>query len=158
MVMIKRSPLPKRGVAVSRVGGWAGALGEKRRAREAAAAGIVERKDEASGRLIAESLARWPPIAVEMCRLIGAYNAGADRVILRVNDVTRIPDQPAVAIESESNGGQQPSLLVALEGTLIRVSGVDGRGVSFAAEYRLREDRSDDSTAAYLLQHWMEGL
>jgi hypothetical protein len=158
MVMIKRSALPKRGVAVSRVGGWAGALGEKRRARDMAAAGISELKGEASGPLISESLARWPPIAEAIGRLVGAYNAGADRTILSVSDATTIPHQPAITIESESSGEEQPSLSMALDGTLIRVSGVDGRGVSFAAEYRLREDRSDDSTAAYLVQNWMESL
>ena len=143
---------------MSRVRGWAGALGEKRRAREIAAAGISEMKDEASGTLIAESLARWPPIAEAIGRLVGAYNAGADRTILSVSDTTRIAHQPAITIESESSGEEQPSLSVTLEGTLIRVSGVDGRGVSFKAEYRLREDRSDDSTAAYLVQNWMESL
>ena len=158
MVMSKRSALPKRGVALSRVGGWAGALGEKRRAREMAAAGISEMKGDASGPLISESLARWPPIAEAIGRLVGAYNAGADRTILSVSDVTTIPDRPAITIESEPRGEEGPSLSVALEGTLIRVSGVDGRGVTFAAEYRMREDRSDDSTAAYLVQNWMESL
>ena len=75
-----------------------------------------------------------------------------------MSDATTIPDRPAITIESESSGEEGPSLSVALEGTLIRVSGVDGRGVSFAAEYRVREDRSDESTAAYLVQNWMESL
>jgi hypothetical protein len=154
----KRSALPKRGVAMSRVGGWAGALGEKRRAREMAAAGISETKGEVSGPLISQSLARWPPIAEAISRLVGAYNAGADRTILSVSDATTIAHQPAITVESESSGEERPSLSMALDGTLIRVSGVDGRGVSFAAEYRLREDRSDDSTAAYLVQNWMESL
>jgi hypothetical protein len=158
MVMSKRSALPKRGVAVSRVGGWAGALGEKRRAREMAAAGISEMKGDASGALISESLARWPPIAEAIGRLVGAYNAGADRTILSLRTATTMPHQPAITIESEASGEERPSLSVALDGTLIRLSGVDGRGVSFAAEYRVREDRSNDSTAAYLVQNWMESL
>jgi hypothetical protein len=123
-----------------------------------AAAGTSEMKGEASGPPISESLARWPPIAEAIGRLVGAYNAGADRTILSVSDATTIPDQPAITIESEFSGEERPSLSVALQGPLIRVSGVDGRGVSCKAEYRLREDRSDDSTAAYLVQNWMESL
>ena len=67
---------------MSRVGGWAGALGEKRRARERAAAGISEMKGDASGPPISESLARWPPIAEAIGRLVGAYNAGAEGSIV----------------------------------------------------------------------------
>jgi hypothetical protein len=156
--MIKRSALPKHGVAVPRIDGWAAALGEKRRAREMAAASVVEMKAEASAPTISQSLARWPPIGEAIGRLVGAYNAGANRTILSLSDACTIPHQPAITIESESSGEERPSLSMALEGTLIRVSGVDGRGVSFAAEYRLREDRSDDSTAAYLVQNWMRSL
>jgi hypothetical protein len=153
--MIKRSALPTRGVAVPRVDGWAAALGEKRRAREMAAAGVVEMK---AAPPISQSLKRWPPIGEAIGRLVGAYNAGANRTILSLSDACTIPHQPAITIESESSGEERPSLSMALEGTLIRVSGVDGRGVSFAAEYRLREDRGDDSTAAYLVQNWMRSL
>ena len=156
--MIKRSALSQRGVVMPRVGDWAGALGEKRRAREMAAAGVVEMKAEASAPPISRSLARLPPIGEAIGRLVGAYNAGANRTILSLSDASTIPHQPAITIESESSGEERPSLSMALEGTLIRVSGVDGRGVSFAAKYRLREDRSHDSTAAYLVQNWMRSL
>jgi len=155
--MSKRSARPNRCVAVPRLG-WAGALGEKRRAREVAAAGTFEMNGEAAGPLISTSLARWPPIAKAIGRLVGAYNAGADRTILSLSDATTIPHQPAITIESEFSGKERPSLSIALEGTVMRVSGVDGRGVSFEAGYRLREDRSDDSTAEYLVHNWMESL
>jgi hypothetical protein len=155
MTKSKRAAPSKPGVAGPGLGGWAAALGEKRRAREMAAAGTSAVKGEASEPLNRTALARWLPITEAIGRLVGAYNAGAGRTILSVRDTTKVPDQPTITIESKSG---DEHLSIALERTLIRVSGIDGRGVSFAADYRPREDRSDDSTGAYLVQNWMESL
>ena len=123
-----------------------------------AAAGTFEMKGEATDPLISGSLARWPPIAQAIGHLVGAYNAGADPTILSLSDATMSPHQPAITIESEFSGEERRLCRSTGRDSVIRVSGVDGRGVSFAAGYRLREDRSNDSTAAYLLHNWMESL
>jgi hypothetical protein len=85
-------------------------------------------------------------------RLVDAYNTGAGRTVLSVEEET---DEPTVTIAA---GAEAPSLTAALEDTVIcvQVRAVDG--VSCSSEVRLRPDRNDDATAAYILQNWMQRL
>lgn len=81
------------------------------------------------------------------------YNTGAQRAILSVVEQS---GQSTVTVAAGAEG--TPSLTAALEDTLICVQGRDALGVSHDVEVRLRPDRSDDATAAYVLQNWMQHL
>ena len=101
----------------------------------------------------AVSAERWMAIVAGIRRLVDAYNAGAGRTVLSVEEET---DEPTVTVAA---GAEAPSLTAALEDTVtcvLQVRTVDG--VSCSSEVRLRSDRSDDATAAYLLQNWMQRL
>lgn len=49
-------------------------------------------------------------------------------------------------------------LTAALEDTLICIHARHSGGLAHATEIRLRRDRGDDATAAYVLRDWMQRL
>ncbi|HXD21675.1 MAG TPA: hypothetical protein VN654_31935 [Vicinamibacterales bacterium] len=102
--------------------------------------------------MTALSAERWTAIVAGIRRLVDAYNAGARRAILSVAEES---DEPTVTIAA---GGEGPSLTAALEDTLICVHAREAGGVARVSEVRLRPDRGDDATAAYVLQNWMQRL
>ena len=65
-----------------------------------------------------------------------------------------LPDHTSVSAGGEGT----PYLTATLEGTFICMKARDALGIPHATEFRLRSDRGDDATAAYLLQNWMERL
>jgi hypothetical protein len=75
-----------------------------------------------------------------------AGNAGAGRAVLSVEEES---DERTVRIAAECEG---PALTAALEETLVCVRARYADGVSRSSEVRLRPDRGDDATAAYVLQ------
>lgn len=133
-----------------------GTLGRKHGARERAA---VHAATAASGRAAEatrRSLERWTPIVAAMTALVTAYNVGFDRDVLSIVEDRSEPDRPVVTIHTDAEGA--PSLVAALEGTLIAVRGRDSGGLSCHAECSLLPERTDAQTAAYVLQHWLERL
>ena len=100
---------------------------------------------------MAASVQRWAAIVVGIRRLADAYNAGARRLVLNVSEQS---EQPSVTVTA----GSERFLTAALEDMLICVHARDAGGVSHTREVRLRPDRGDDATAAYLLQNWMQHL
>jgi hypothetical protein len=70
--------------------------------------------------------------------------------------VIEIAGQPIVTVAAD--GAAAPFLRAELEGTLISTNARDGQGIAQASELRLQRDRSDEGTAAYLLQNWMQRL
>ena len=136
----------------TRVTHWERGLGEERHARDERAAETAKSADEDAARTSAVSAGRWPGIVAAMRRLVDAYNEGAGRAVLNVDGES---DNPTVTIAA---GRQGPSLTATLEHTLIGVRGHGTGGVSYASEVRLRPDRDNDATAAYVLQNWMQHL
>ena len=132
---------------------WAHGLGEQRHARDAAVARTATSHQEDAARTSAASMVRWPAIVASIRRLVDAYNTGAQRAILSVVEQS---GQSTVTVAAGAGG--TPSLTAALEDTLICVQARDALGVSHDVEVRLRPDRSDDATAAYVLQDWMQRL
>jgi hypothetical protein len=135
---------------------WSAQLGKRRRARDAAAAQVARSEHEDTAHTAAMALERWPGIVNAIRHVVAAYNAGANDEVLTVAEERAVPGRPAVRIASR--GVEGPFLTAGLEGTFITVSTRDGDGVSHQTERRLRPDRDDDRTAAYLLQNWMEHL
>jgi hypothetical protein len=99
------------------------------------------------------AIERWTAIVVKMRELADAYNAGAKHVVLSVVEQA---GQPTVTVAAGGEG--TPFLTAALDDTLICVQTCDSGGVARATEIRLRPDRDDDATAAYVLRDWMERL
>ena len=132
---------------------WAQRLGEQRRAQEewAVRAGNAEQDD--ATRMDAVSAQRWPGIVACIRNLTDAYNAGANRVVLSVRDE---PGQRAVTVRAGDE--HAPYLTAMLDRAQICSHGRDSSGVDHASELRLRPDRDDEATAAYVLQNWMHHL
>ena len=143
----------KSGSSETRVTQWALGLGEERRARDASVVRTTTSEREDAARTTAASVVRWAGIVASIRRLVDAYNTGAQRAILSVVEQS---GRSTVTVAAGAEG--TPSLTAALEDTLICVQACDALGVSHAVEVRLRPDRSDDATAAYVLQNWMQRL
>ena len=133
--------------------GWAQDLGEERYARDECAARTAKSREEEAERMTAVSIERWAAIVASIRGLADAYNAGARRVVLSVVEQS---GQPTVTVATSCEG--TPFLTAALEDTLICIHGRDSGGVARATEIRLRPDRDDDATAAYVLRDWMRRL
>lgn len=132
---------------------WAQRLGERRHAHDERAARAAKADEDDATRSNAVSLQRWPAIVACIRNLIGAYNAGANRRVLNILDE---PGQRAITVRAGDE--HAPYLTAMLDHTLICTRGRDSNGVSHASELRLRPDRDDEATAAYLLQNWMQHL
>jgi hypothetical protein len=132
---------------------WAQGLGEARHARDECGARTAKSEEEDAARRIAVAVERWAAIVAGIRRLADAYNIGARRMVLSVVEQSG-PPTVTVAVAGEGN----PYLTAALEDTLICVHACDAGGVPRATEVRLCPDRSDEATAAYVLQHWMQRL
>ena len=132
---------------------WAGDLGRKYKAQEESAALTVHAAHERTERMIATAQARWVRIVEAIKSLVAGYNAGAGHEVLKVVEERPAPDGPVVRIGS--GGEEGPFLSATLEGLLICVCTRDGQGVLERTECSLRPDRSDDRTAAYLIQNWL---
>jgi hypothetical protein len=132
---------------------WAQRLGEQRHVQDECAVRAAEAEEEDATRMNAVSLQRWQGIVACIRKLIDAYNAGANRVVLNVFDE---PGQRAVTVRAGDE--HAPYLTAMLDHTLICSQGRDSSGVAHASELRLRPDRDDEATAAYVLQHWMQHL
>jgi|ERR1041384_34040 hypothetical protein len=131
---------------------WAQELGEERHARDERTAKTAKSAQEDAARTSAVSVERWPGVVAAIRRLVDAYNAGAGRALLNVEGES---DNLTVTIAA---GREGPSLTAALENALISVRASGTAGISYPSEVRLRPDRDDDATAAYVLQNWMQHL
>ena len=137
----------------TRASNWAERLGRERDARDESAARLATSQQEDAAQATAVSIERWVTIVAAIRRLIDAYNGGANRVVLSVHEQS---GQPTVTVAAGGEGA--PYLTAALEDTLICMRARDALGIPHANQFRLRSDRSDDATAAYLLQNWMQHL
>ena len=141
----KNSQVAARGVQ------WALALGEERQIRDEGAARKVKSDEEDDTQMIATAAWRWAAIVASVKQLTDTYNTGASRVVL---DVVEQSGPPIITVAAVGEGA--PSLTAMLDGTLICIQARDAGGDRSASEIRLRPDRDDDATAAYILQNWMQ--
>jgi len=135
---------------------WAATLGQQHgaRARAAELASLATR--DAAVDDVTMALSRWPRIVEAMTRLVAAYNTGFERETLTIAEDQALPSRPAVTIRA--SGTDAPLLVVTLEESVMCARHCDSGDRSRETEYRLRADRNDDETAAYVLQDWMEHL
>ena len=102
------------------------------------------------------AVARWPRIVEAMTRLVAAYNKGAGRAVIDISEVRSASSGPTVILRVDND--DVATLSVTLEASVIYARRPGSAHPSGESEYRLRVDRSDDATAAYVLQHWMAQL
>ena len=137
-------------------GDWAATLGKEHGARARLAELTARAADDTAAEIAAQSLERWTHIVGAMTQFVSAYNRAFDRDVLSVAEDRSDPNRPVVTVQAGADAA--PSLHAALEGSLICVRSSNAEGVSCEKEYRLRRDRDDEQTAAYVLQCWMERL
>jgi hypothetical protein len=137
----------------TRASNWAKRLGREHDARDESAARLAMSQQEEAAQATVVSGERWVTIVAAIRRLTDAYNAGANRVVLSVVEQS---GPPTVTVAAGGEGS--PYLTAALEDTLICMRARDALGIPHANQFRLRSDRGDDATAAYLLQDWMQHL
>jgi hypothetical protein len=140
----------------SKAPAWAGVLGRTHGARDRAAVLARRAARDADEADVRDSLERWPHIVTAMTRVVAAYNDGVGRKILSVEEDRAVATRPTMTVAAGGEGA--PSLTAAIDGTQICIRTRETNGVIRDTEYRLRRDRSDDETAAYALQRWMEQL
>ncbi len=133
--------------------GWAQQLGHARHGRDESAALLARSQQADAAHAAALSTDRWLGIVAAMTRHVEAYNAGARRVVLNV-----VQESGVSTVNVAAGGEGAPYLTVTLEGTFVCMKARDGLGIPHTTEFRLRSDRDDDATAAYILQNWMERL
>src|SRR5689334_15412094 len=91
---------------------WAHSLGKQRHGRDELADETAKSRENDTARSAAVSAERWIAIVAGINRLVDAYNAGAGRAVLTVEQET---GSPAVTI---ATGGGGPSLTATLEDSL----------------------------------------
>ena len=143
----------KHSRAETRSMNWAHQLGEQRHVRDECDARLVQSETDGAVRLNEVSLERWRTIVDCVRQVAAAYNRGAKRACLSVTE-----QSGDNAITVAETGEDPPYLTAALEDTIICVRGRHRDGGAHATEVRLRPDRGDDATAAYVLQNWMQRL
>ena len=145
-------PMNLRGAIPS----WAANLGQQHGARARATELALRATRDAAVDGETRALSRWPRIVEAMTRLVTAYNTAFGRESLNISEDRSVTNRPVVTIRA--GGADAPSLVVTLEESVLCARRSDSGGLSRETEYRLRDDRDDDETAAYVLQHWMEHL
>ena len=133
--------------------GWAQHLGHARQARDECAADTARCQQTEAALATAVAIERWVATVAAIRRLVDAYNAGVGRTVLTVVEQS---EQPTVTVAAGGEGA--PYLTATLDDTFIRMRARDAVGVPRATDFRLRSDRDDDATAAYVLQDWMQHL
>jgi hypothetical protein len=131
-------------------------LGEQRGAQERAATAIAQATRQSAVDSASTALLRWPRIVDAMTRIVAAYNEGAGREVINITEDRSATSGPTVILRA--GGDDAPMLSVTLEEPAIYARRPGSSSPSSETEYRLGGDRSDDATAAYVLQHWMAQL
>jgi hypothetical protein len=130
-------------------------LGSAHRRRDEAVASIARGQGERDTARSTGSLARWPGIVSAIRSMVAAYNDGAGHEVLVVTE-TSDGQHPTATIASTAS--TIPSLRVALDEAEIRVDTQSVTSDSGGIKRWVDLTRSDEDTAAYVLQEWMERL
>jgi hypothetical protein len=135
---------------------WAMRLGQRHSARDSGARLTSDAARQAATDDAYTALTRWPRIVEGMMALVATYNEGAGRNAIGITEDRSSVTHPMVVLRG--TGDNAPGLTVMLEGSAIYARSPGSGNASGETEYRLDSDRSDDATAAYVLQHWMAQL
>lgn len=129
-------------------------LGTAHRRRDAAAASIAQRQGELDDGRLKNSLIRWPAIVAALRTHVAAYNTGIGHERLVVTET----DRPNRTATIASTGGVIPALLVTLDDAELRVECPHTAPRDCPTTRWVAMTRTDNDTAAYVLQDWMGRL
>jgi hypothetical protein len=129
-------------------------LGTAHRLRDTAATSIAQRQRELDDARSKASLTRWPGIVAALRSHVAAYNTGIGHERLVVTETAR-PDRAATI---ESTGAVISALVVTLDDAELRVDFPDTAPRDGRITRWVALTRTDNDTAAYVLQDWMERL
>lgn len=137
-----------------RGGDWR-SLGIAHRRRDEATASIAERRGEIEDVRRTGALVRWPAIVRAIETAIAAYNEGVGRDLLVVTHTT---DRRAPSVTIAGADGTIPTLLITLDDAELNIDSCSTEPGAGGIKRWVDLTRSDDDTAAYVLQEWMERL
>ena len=130
-------------------------LGAAHRRRDDMAASLAHTRGERDNDRAAASVARWPGIVRAIEAAVAAYNEGVGRELLGVVETSGLHD-PSVTIAATD--GTIPGLVITLEGAELNVGNRALDPSSPGIKRWVDLERTDEATAAYVLQEWMERL
>lgn len=134
---------------------WSREMGEMHRQRDQAASSKVQALVDSEKQQHTVCLRRWPSLVGAITTLITSYNKGVGQQALTVVEGSD-PDQPGVTLASGGPG--HSTLVIALEGAELSVRKHGGQTDPGNSQHWIDLHRTDEDTAAYLLQNWMERL
>jgi hypothetical protein len=129
------------------------ALGAAHRTRANLAAATAHDHLTTEVSRVTTAMARWPAIVSALGRIVTAYNAGAGGTVLTL---TEVADGGAASVVLQASVTAHPQLVITLDAAELRVEHRAGGGQ--ARRQWVDLSRSDDHTAAYLLEDWIEQL
>ena len=133
---------------------WTRQIGEKHQRRDWAASLGAQTGAEGEQERRTACRLRWPTILVEIRALTEEYNAGFGREAIVI--VTGADDEhPSATLESLVS--RHSTLEIAVDGPELLVR-TRGDGDSSGSTRWVALNRSDEDTAAYLVQDWMQRL
>lgn len=133
-------------------------MGRRRRENDDRAAALTEALAVAERDRRAVCQQRWPGILAAITHLLAVYNDTAGAELLTASEHSD-GENPAVTIAS--HGSAHGTLTIAVDGDALLVHTHSGSRTAAALHgiaRRIDCSRSDASTAAYLLQGWMDQL
>ena len=133
---------------------WSRQIGEKHRRREQSASHVAQAVVDSEHERRTACRLRWPMILMAIRGMTDEYNAGFGLDAVVVIDGSD-PEHPSITLESLVS--EHPVLGIMVDGAELCVrtgSAVD----STERTHWVALNRSDDDTAAYLVQDWMQRL
>ena len=134
---------------------WARPLGERRRRRDAETRFQAKALLDADDARQIASLRRWPGIVTAIRALAKVYNEGAGLDAITVVEHAE-GDRPGLTVASV--GSDEHGLEIVLDGTELQVRARGEQPTTASGERWIDLARSDEDTAAYVLQDWMARL
>ena len=133
-------------------------MGRRRRENDDRAAALTDALALAEQDRRAVCQQRWPGLVAAIRHLLAVYNDAAGAELLTASEQSD-GENPAVTIASQ--GSAYGTITIAVDGDALLVHTNSGSRTA-AARHRIARridcSRSDASTAAYLLQEWMDQL
>lgn len=133
-------------------------MGRRRRENDGRAGALEEARARAEQDRRAVCQQRWPGILAAIRHLLAVYNDAAGAELLTASGHSDA-DDPAVTIAS--HGSENGTITIAVDGDAFLVHtnlGSHAAAALHGIARRVDCSRSDASTAAYLLQDWMDRL
>jgi hypothetical protein len=129
-------------------------MGERHRRRDEATLLDAQRLSDHQQARATAGLLRWPVIVQAIRSRVASYNDGAGTDAISVQE--HADDSTKVTVQSTRCS--KSGLVITLDGTELQVLSIDHDGPLNGSGRWIDLSRSDDDTAAYLLENWIQQL